>query len=238
MSRLCLIIVASLGLWSASALGSGPPPPRELTCDATFGPAIASTDLVRRFGSANVSTEDIEGGGAEGDTEPATVLFAKDPADRVEIHWKDKTLRRSPRFVGIHGTRSRWRTRLGLTLGIDLRRLERLNQRPFRLAGFGFDGEGAVLSWAGGALEKSDTKNCWIFVRMAAEWPADADGQRTYRQVEGDKNFSSAHPAMRVLDPTIREITLIYGPRGPANTALHPTAAGSDAARPRVSASR
>lgn len=231
--RLSLTIVVSLGLWSAAPARDASLP-RELSCQSTFRPDIAVTDLVRRFGTANVSTEDLEGGGAEGDTEPCTVLFAKNLADRVEVHWKDKAQRRFPSFVAIHGARSRWRTPLGLTVGQSLPAVEALNRRPFRLAGFGYDGQGAVLSWAGGSLSKSDSAGCWVFVRIVPPWPLDVKRERRYSELVGGSAFSSAHPAMKALNPTVTEVMLVFSPRPPANHRMHPTAAGGRGERPRV----
>jgi hypothetical protein len=194
--------------------------------------------LVRRFGTANVTNEDLEVN--EGDTEPGTVLFARDPAERVEIHWKDKARRRSPWLVAIHGARSRWHTPLGLTVGQSLRAVEALNGRPFRLGGFGYDGEGAVLSWAGGVLSKADSAACWVFVRIVPPWLLDVKRESVYSELSGGHAFSSAHPAMKALNPKVTEVMLVFVPRPPtpANHALHPTAAGADAERPRVSAGR
>jgi hypothetical protein len=44
-------------------------------------------DLVERYGSANVRDQDVDIG--EGETEPGTVLFPKDPKRSIEILWRD-----------------------------------------------------------------------------------------------------------------------------------------------------
>jgi hypothetical protein len=49
--------------------------------------------------------------------------------------------------------KSLWRTTYGITQGTTLLELERINRKPFRLAGFDFDYSGTVLSWESGLLE-------------------------------------------------------------------------------------
>jgi hypothetical protein len=78
---------------------------------------------------------------------------------RIEVLWADSE-KRVPKSVyvgGIHnaayGDKSLWRTTYGITLGTTLLELERINRKPFRLAGFDWDYSGTVLSWNSGVLE-------------------------------------------------------------------------------------
>jgi hypothetical protein len=91
-------------------------------------------------------------GGAEGDYNEGTILFAAIPDARLEILWKDRQGKRVPDWVSIRGKQSRWRTPTGISLGTDLQTIERLNTRPFRLLGFGTDVSGTGMSWSGGAV--------------------------------------------------------------------------------------
>ena len=124
---------------------------RLLECTSTFVKEASAESLAKRFGAANVRSGEVYVG--EGSYESGTVVFADSVEDRVEILWNDSQAQRLPRIVQIRGNKSHWRTASGLTLGIDLLTVERLNRRPFRLLGFEWDYQGTVTSWAGGTIE-------------------------------------------------------------------------------------
>lgn len=177
-----------------------------LAC-STFMPDVSAAQLAERFGAANVTTADISIG--EGDTEPGTVLFADRPEDRVEILWKDQSAQRRPRAVMVRADKSQWRTKGGLTPGMTLREVERLNRRPFRLLGFSWDYEGTVSTWSGGAAAESAGDKCTMRARLRPS-PAGEPEEKWHRQVQGDREFSSGHPAMQALNPRVYEIWLEY----------------------------
>ena len=120
---------------------------------STFPRDISEADLRSRFGPPNVTTSLVPWGGAEGDYNEGTVLFAEDPSARVEILWKERAAKRTPEWVSIRGNSSRWRSPAGITLGTDLLTIEKLNRRPFRLVGLSSDVSGTVMSWSRGQLE-------------------------------------------------------------------------------------
>ena len=179
---------------------------RVLDCESNFPATASAAGLADRFGAANVVNAEISVG--EGLYEKGTVLFADSADDKVEIIWKDAEGLRLPRVVRIQGESSNWSTRSGLSLGDDLRTVERFNRKPFRLAGFSWDYAGTVLSWSGGALEGAAGAACVVRVRLAPD--ESADNVQWRRQVKGDRAFSSAHPAMKALNPRIYEIWLEY----------------------------
>ena len=84
---------------------------------STFPPNETEADLVKRFGAEKVTNALIEGGGAEGEMNPGTVLFAGRVDEKVEIFWKDKEAKRNPDWINIQGGTSRWRSPDGVTLG-------------------------------------------------------------------------------------------------------------------------
>lgn len=181
-----------------------------LDCDSTFRATDDAGSLAGRFGAAAVAKGDIHLG--EGFSEVGTILFGESERDRVEILWKDVRGQREPRSVRIRGQKSHWRTPTGVSLGDDLRRIERLNGRPVRLAGFGWDYSGTQLSWAGGRLEGSPSGSCSIRVRMRPGQTNDT--QDWYRQVVGDREFSSGHDAMQALNPRVYEVWLAFAKAG------------------------
>lgn len=177
---------------------------RLLDCQTTFPPELTAAALERRFGAHQIGAGDIPAG--EGRFDEVTVLFPASPEDRIEIVWRDKEARRSPGQMWVRGERSRWHTRTGLTVGTDLRSVEKLNRRPFRLAGFGWDYSGTVVSWQGGRLEAPKSSGC----RLRAVFDGGGQDSAISRQVLGDRLFSSAHPAMQALNPRIERLWLEY----------------------------
>jgi hypothetical protein len=179
---------------------------------STFPANESEADLVTRFGAKNVVDALIEGGGAEGEMNPGTVLFADQSDAKAEISWNDQGAKRNPDWILVKGGSSRWRSPAGVTLGTDLITLEKLNGRPFRLLGFQYDSEGAVTSWAGGKLDSDIAVpacrlKVWLSPQARRSAPAP---QKLENQVVGTREYSSGHPAMQWLDPHVYQMFLLY----------------------------
>jgi hypothetical protein len=201
------VLIGSTAIWAAS-FGQQAGAALLLNCE-TFPPTVSLTQLLKTFATADVGRDSVPLGPSEGDMVPATVLFATDPARRIEIVWKDAAAQTRPQFVLIARRPTRWRTPGGVTIGTSLRDLERLNGRPFRLAGFGFDGSGAVTSWNGGRLSKLTHGRCQLRVNADSLTAAGLRSAR-FRTVIGEREFSSAAPAMQVLNPRVSRLLLEY----------------------------
>ena len=196
--------VAAALLVSASRAGDMP----TLDCNSTFPPSTSVDSLRERFGARNVASVDVDVG--EGIHESGTVLFAESPQRRLEFIWKDKRNQRDVRLVRSQGEAGAWRTIHGLTLGTDLRTLEKVNGVPFELAGFDWDYSGTVTSWAGGLLD-DPFGVCSMTVRLAPELHDDDPVMSQWHDhVIGDRTFSSNHPAMQELNPRIYSIEFSY----------------------------
>jgi len=196
--------ITSAFLLSASGANDLP----SLDCNSTFPPNTSVDNLRDRFGAQNVASVDVYVG--EGIHESGTVLFADSPHQRLEILWKDERGQRNLRLVRTQGEADAWHTIHGLTLGIDLKTLEKINGVPFSLAGFDWDYSGTVTSWAGGLLD-DPFGVCSMTVRLAPE-PLDDDPvmSQWHQQVIGDREFSSNHRAMQELNPRIYSIEFSY----------------------------
>ena len=208
------VFVMALVLTTASAAAQNPRAQQPLTFScAVFSPEASEADLVSLFGRDNVHSAPVQGGGAEGEYTPGTVLFASRPEAKVEILWKQPELKRGPLHVWItsRDSASPWRTPEGISIGTDLRTVERLNGRPFRLFGFGFDGSGTVADWSGGRLAAPDVAPCRM--RLSLEpppGPMPDSISRRYPQVAGDRLFSSGHPVMQMIGPRVYKLFLEY----------------------------
>lgn len=126
----------------------------QIVPDRTTGPLTRETneaDLRQRYGAAVVDSARIQIG--EGETMAGTVLYPWDSLQRMEIIWQDSIHRRRPARLILRGSQSRWQVYSGISLGTSLQELERLNGKPFTLAGFGWDYAGVVTDWKGGSLE-------------------------------------------------------------------------------------
>ena|SRR5215469_7509988 len=80
-------------------------------------PTSTEAELKKAYPQGSVSSLAVDI--AEGETELGTVLFANDPEMRLEVLWKDKQNRPSP-GIRISGSKSRWKTSEGITLGSAL----------------------------------------------------------------------------------------------------------------------
>ena len=182
------------------------PPPDTSASEWRIGPASGAlpahsseADLRQRHGAGVVRQARIELG--EGETAAGTVLYPDDSLRRLEIMWRDTVERRQPARIVLRGQQSRWHVGRGISLGTSLQDLERLNGRPFTLAGFGWDYAGVVIGWEGGALDST-----LAGVKLYLD-PGPAQYESApYSQVLGDREYSSAIPAMQQLNPRVGQV--------------------------------
>jgi hypothetical protein len=167
--------------------------------NAVIAAQSSEAELRERFGQTAISSTRIELG--EGETAPGTVLFPDDSTRRLEVVWQDTVTRRRPSRIILRGDRSRWQVGPGISLNTSLTDLERLNGKPFTLAGFGWDYAGVVTDWNGGTLDSS-----LAGIKLYLD-PGPAQYESApYSQVLGDRDYSSSLPAMQQLSPKVRTI--------------------------------
>ena len=165
----------------------------------SIGKKTTEAELRQAFGDSVVVRSRIELG--EGETTPGAVIFPNDSARRAEIIWHDTLQRRSPDRVVLRGPRSVWRTSRGISLGTSLQELERLNGRPFTLAGFGWDYAGVIIDWKGGTLDSA-----LVGIKLYLDPGPGQDESPAYAQVLGDRDYASSLPAMQQLNPKVGQI--------------------------------
>lgn len=139
---------------SVCAFGQGEADPWLIVPNGDAGPInyrVTRSDLVQRYGAANVVDQEV--GVGEGDTDTATVLFPKDPERRIEILWQDRQKEAYPSSVSISGQASRWHAVHCISLGMLYSELARINGKPFPIS-WGTDQGNVVFSWNGGLLDK------------------------------------------------------------------------------------
>jgi hypothetical protein len=164
------------------------------------------TDLERLYGKDNIKAGEVPG--PEGTTLPGAIVFPKDPKRKLTLYWKEGKGTPTPESVSVEGHHTLWHTPEGITLGMSLKTLEQLNRKPFMLSGFDWDYGGTVLSWGDeGQLKAKYHKQGNLLVRLSL--PENANATLS-QQVLGEETFSSQHPAMQKLNPTVSEIMIIF----------------------------
>ena len=168
----------------------------------------SESDLKSRYGRKNVQSTKVHLG--EGEYEPGTVIYPNDPTRTIEIIWKDAQRKRFPKRIQISGEKSVWRTRHGISLGTELKELERINGKPFVLAGFNWDYGGTVVSWEGGKLERDFEKDGRVVVlRLSYQTDHDELGIDA-GSVKGDRDFPSSNQVMQKINPKVYQIIVAF----------------------------
>jgi hypothetical protein len=179
-------------------------PPRVVVCgDGAFAKDSSHLKLAEVYESQNITYGEVDG--PQGTKLMASVLYPKDPKRRLEVLWQNEATRSDLQVISING-QSTWIAPKGLKLGVPLVTLEKLNGRPFKLAGFDWDYGGAVRDWMGGALSVLPG-GCNMGMTLAPDPKVSAE---TRSQVSGDKEFLSSDPLMRLANPAVEEITIGY----------------------------
>jgi len=174
--------------------------------------ATTRADLVRLYGRGNVEDGKMDVG--EGETVPATIIFASDPKRRIGISWEDELHNKNSVRVQIDGDASLWHTVGGVTLGTRLKTLERMNGGQFNLSGFAWDYSGTVRSWQGGKLESAfqpgDQRWRTVLRLSPVHSGPNQEISRAEKALLGDGEFSSADPNMQRLNPAVYQIIWFF----------------------------
>lgn len=136
----------------------------------------------------------------EGMGEYQNTLLFPETANQVEFVWLDDSVTFSGlAYINITGQGTAWKTQEGISLGTNLKELEKLNGKPFTFYGFGWDYGGAV-TWEDGHLQERK-----IFVSLeyeAESMPAEFEG------LLGDHEVRSDSELAQKANPIVVEITM------------------------------
>lgn len=172
-----------------------------IACDGPFAKDTSHAKLAAAFGAKNVTFKQVDG--AEGSKENATVLFDDDPTKRVVVFWHDEKARARPSMVSVSAP-SLWTGPGGVGNGMKLTDAEKLNGKPFKLAGFGWDGGGFVRELDG----KLKPSACNLVIRfepgIANPLPA------KYAEITGDKTILSNNKLLRRTRAQVSEWGIGY----------------------------
>lgn len=166
----------------------------------------SEASLIALLGAENVVRDSVYIG--EGYYEKGTTLFKGTP-DEARILWKDTVNYANPRNVMIRsaeGKPNQWLVDSGVRMGMTLKEVEKINGKPFKVAGFGWDYGGFVTDWQRGKLAgKNEVEN--LVIRFYYNIEDDKLGTIADK-VQGEGPFLSSHPAMQQLNPKVVEITI------------------------------
>lgn len=177
-------------------------PPHTVACSGAFAKNSSHIRLAQIFGPQNLTYTEVDG--AQNTKVQASVLYPKDPKRHLEVMWKNEASRVNTSVIAING-QSTWAGPKGLHLGLSIAAVEKLNGKPFQIAGFDQDNAGAALDWQGGALEKVPG-DCKVSVRLVLDPKASEDA----RKEAGGATLMSSDAAVRAVKPTVAEILIGY----------------------------
>lgn len=174
-----------------------------IACGGPFAKDTSHAKLVAAFGAKNVTLKDVDA--AAGSKDKATVLFDDDPTHRVVVLWHDDRNRAMPRLINVSAP-SLWIGPGGIGNGMKLTDVEKLNGKPFKLAGFDWDGGGFVRELDGKL--KSPGGGCNLVIRfepgIANPLPA------KYAEITGDKLIASGNKLLRRTRAQVSEWSIGY----------------------------
>jgi len=174
-----------------------------VACSGLFGQGSSHVKLAMAFHGKNVAFTQVEAG--SGGKVMASVLFAKDPKQRLEVWWSKPASRSDTHLIVING-QSDWTAPGDLHLGQTLADLERLNGKPFKLSGFDRNNVTTLSNWNGGALA-AVPGGCKVGLSLRAALTASASALSA---LPADREFSSSDAALRAVNPTVGEILVGY----------------------------
>jgi hypothetical protein len=174
-----------------------------IACSGVFGRDSSHAKLATAFQSRNLTYAQVDA--STGGKVWASVLYGKDPKQRLEVWWSQPAARSDTHLIVING-QSDWIAPGDLHLGLTLAELEKLNGKPFKLIGFDKDGIAAVTDWDGGTLA-AIVGGCKIGVSLRAD---PHTPRSALADLPADRGFGSADAALRAAGPTVSEILVAY----------------------------
>jgi hypothetical protein len=177
--------------------------PRQVDCRGAFARDSSHIRLAQVFGPDNVAYTEVDG--PDNSKLMASVVFPRDPQRRLEVLWNNDASRSGTQVIAING-KSGWTAPRGVKLGTSLAAVEKLNGKPFTVAGFGADGSMTAADWQGGAM-LSLPGGCKIGIRFAAD-PRAPEAAR--QQAAAAKELPSNDPNLRAVRASVAEILIGY----------------------------
>lgn len=156
-------------------------------------PGMTSTDIERAYGKKNLKMEQLPG--AEGETIAGAKLFAGTDRE-LEIVW-DPEKEKTKVVFDIRVIGKAWKFENGLKNGMTVEEVEKINGKPFQIAGFSWD-YGGYANFKGGKLD----------AKVSIRFSPSSDEVPDYLQ--GDKQLSSSDKKLRAVKPLVDEGITVF----------------------------
>ncbi len=151
-------------------------------------PGMTATDIERAYGKQNLKLQKIPG--AEGEEIDGAKLFA-DTDRELEIVWDPDNEKKKVVF-DIRVIGKAWKFDNGLKSGMTVEEVEKINGKPFKIAGFEWD-YGGYANFEGGKLEG----------KVSIRFSPSVENIPEY--LSGDKQLSSSDKKLRAAKPLVDE---------------------------------
>lgn len=156
-------------------------------------PSMTATDIERAYGKKNFKMEQLPG--AEGETIAGAKLFEGTERE-LEIVW-DPEKEKTKVVFDIRIIGKAWKFENGLKSGMTVEEVEKINGKPFQIAGFSWD-------YGGYANFKSGKLDAKVSIRFSPS----SDEVPDYLQ--GDKQLSSSDKKLRAVKPLVDEGITVF----------------------------
>lgn len=151
-------------------------------------PGMTATDIERAYGKGSLKQQKIPG--AEGEEIDGAKLFA-DTDRELEIVWDPDNEKKQVVFdIRVMG--KAWKFENGLKSGMTVAEVEKINGKPFKIAGFEWD-YGGYANFEGGKLEGK------VSIRFSPTT------ENIPEYLSGDKQLSSTDKKLRAAKPLVDE---------------------------------
>jgi hypothetical protein len=211
--------IATAAIWAGSPAPGGSAASNDwlIVPGKRAGPITPNTtraDLARSFGAKNVQDGDIVA--SDGGREAGTIVFDDQPDSWVGVLWRDESPDAHVRsIVFCRGSelaeKCRWHTEEGVSFGMDLKTLERLNGRKFKVNGFDWGYGGLITSWEGGRLDRLEAECGRVTLRLDPP-PGEPSEERSslIAELEDSDEFWSSDPPLQALNPLVDHMSVSF----------------------------
>ena len=151
-------------------------------------PGMSATDIERAYGKENLKLQKIPG--AEGEEIDGAKLFAGTDRE-LEIVWDPDNDKKQVVF-DIRVIGKAWKFENGLKSGMTVAEIEKINGKPFKIAGFDWD-YGGYANFEGGKLDG----------KVSIRFSPSTENVPDY--LSGDKQLSSSDKQLRAAKPLVDE---------------------------------
>jgi hypothetical protein len=149
-------------------------------------PGMSATDIGRAYGSQNLKLQKIPG--AEGEEIDGAKLFADTDRELVIVWDPDNDKKQVVFDIRVVGTA--WNFDNGLKAGMTVEEVEKINGKPFKIAGFEWD-YGGYANFEGGKLAGK------VSIRF------NPSTENVPEYLSGDKQLSSTDKQLRAAKPLV-----------------------------------